>query len=187
MRLTFPDPHLSANGIVLRPLDDGDVPWITEACSDREMSRYAPAMPYPYSEADARGFLKHAKRSWADGSHAAFVIANGATGDGLGIIELHFTSNDPALAGVGFWLRREARGQGAATKALRLVARWAFEALGVERLHLTTAPENVASQRVAERAGFTREGLLRGWMPTANGRRDSLMYSLLPSDLGSKS
>jgi RimJ/RimL family protein N-acetyltransferase len=58
--------------------------------------------------------------------------------------------------------------------------------LGVQRLELTTAPENAASQRVAERAGFTREGVLRGLTAATknNGRRDSVMFSLLPADLG---
>ena len=64
-----------------------------------------------------------------------------------------------------------------------LVAHWAFDELGVYRLELTTAPDTVASQRVAERAGFTREGMLRGWMATPSGRRDSVMFSHLASDL----
>jgi RimJ/RimL family protein N-acetyltransferase len=68
---------------------------------------------------------------------------------------------------------------------VRLVARWAFDVLGVQRLELTTAPENVASQRVAERVGFTREGVLRGLVATKNdGRRDNVLFSLLPPDLG---
>jgi RimJ/RimL family protein N-acetyltransferase len=69
------------------------------------------------------------------------------------------------------------------TVAVRLISRWAFKTLGIERLNLTTAPDNVASQRVAGRAGFTREGVLRAWEPTPHGRRDSVMYSLLPSDV----
>jgi len=83
---------------------------------------------------------------------------------------------DPPLVAAGIVLRR------AATIAVRLVSSWAFE-LGIRRLNLITAPENAASQRVAERAGFTREGLLRAWLPTSTGRRDSVMYSLLPNDL----
>jgi RimJ/RimL family protein N-acetyltransferase len=71
---------------------------------------------------------------------------------------------------------------------VQLVARWAFAERGVQRLELTTAPENVASQRVAERAGFTREGVLRALQATkSNGRRDTVMFSLLPSDLNSES
>ena len=68
---------------------------------------------------------------------------------------------------------------------MQLIARRAFNKLGVQRLELTTAPENVASHRVAERAGFTREGVLRGLQATKNeGRRDTVMFSLLPADLG---
>jgi RimJ/RimL family protein N-acetyltransferase len=96
---------------------------------------------------------------------------------------VHLSANDRGRAGVGYWLRPEGRGRGAATEALRLVSRWAFEALGIERLNLITDPENTASQRVAERAGFVREGVLRAWHPTRTGRRDSVMFSLLRSDL----
>jgi RimJ/RimL family protein N-acetyltransferase len=183
VQLDFPDPPLSAAGIVLRVLAADDIPWITAACSDYELSRYIPLIPYPYSQTDAHVFAEHAARNWANGSSAAFVIAHALSGHGLGTIELHLSSADPELASVGYWLCREARGRGAATYALRLVSGWAFGQLGVERLNLTTAPDNAASQRVAERAGFTREGLLRSWMPTADGRRDCLMFSLLRSDL----
>jgi RimJ/RimL family protein N-acetyltransferase len=111
-------------------------------------------IPYPYSESDARAFIEQTAQGWAEGTGAAFVIAE-APGAGLGTIGLHLFAADPALGEVGYWLRREARGRGAATVAVRLGADWAFEALGLKRLNLVTALENVASQRVAERAGFT--------------------------------
>jgi RimJ/RimL family protein N-acetyltransferase len=90
---------------------------------------------------------------------------------------------DEGLAEVGYWLRRESRGRGAATIATRLVTGWAFKSLGVERINLTTDPANLPSQGVAERAGFSREGLLRAWLPRPEGRRDSAMFSLLATDL----
>jgi len=183
VRLAFPDPPPAAAGIALRRVEAGDIGWMTAACRDREISRYMPGLPHPYSESDARAFAAQAAQGWAEGSGAVFVIARAADGDGLGTIELHLYAADPGLAEVGYWLRREARGRGAATGAVRLAAAWAFGALGIERLSLTTLPENVPSQRVAERAGFTREGLLRAWVPTADGRRDGVMYSLLPEDL----
>jgi RimJ/RimL family protein N-acetyltransferase len=75
------------------------------------------------------------------------------------------------------------RGHGAATRAVRLLARWAFDDLGIARLELTCGPDNTASQRVAERCGFTREGVLRSHMPFKGGRRDTVMFSLLPGEL----
>jgi [ribosomal protein S5]-alanine N-acetyltransferase len=171
---------LAEGGIVLRLIKAGDIGWITDACGDRELSRYVPVIPYPYSEADARAFAEHAARGWAEGTVAVFVIAQAPGGQGLGMISLRLFAGDPGLAEVGYWLRRAAQGLGAATTAVRLVAGWAFGELGIARLNLETAPENLASQRVAERAGFTREGLLRAWMPTADSRRDSVMFSLRP-------
>jgi RimJ/RimL family protein N-acetyltransferase len=124
-------------------------------------------------------------RRWASATDGELVIADAAHGEPLGLVSLRIAERDPGLAALGYWLRPEARGRGAATAAVQLVARWAFDELGVQRLELTTAPENVASQRVAERAGFTREGILRGLEATKdNGRLDSVMFSLLPADLG---
>jgi RimJ/RimL family protein N-acetyltransferase len=83
---------------------------------------------------------------------------------------------------VGYWVKDGARRRGVATRALELVSRWAIHELGVERLWLTTAPENAASQRVAVKAGFSREALLRAHVRFGNGRRDSVLYSLLATD-----
>lgn len=182
MRIAVPDPPLAGEGIVLRLLTAGDLGWVTDACSDRELSRYIPSIPYPYTAADAQIFAEQAKRGWANGTSAPFVIAQADNGSGLGMIALSFEGGDPGMAEVGYWLRREARGRGLATIAVGLISSWAFGKLRIERLSLTTQPENEPSQRVAERAGFTCEGLLRAWLPSADGRRDSLMFSLLPGD-----
>ena len=167
---------------MLRLSNDEDAAWITPACNDSEIARFI-GLPSPYTEADARSFLARVARGWTTGTEAVFVVANATDSEPLGLVELHVDAGDPARASLGYWVRVEARGHGVATLAVRIVARWAFEELGVCRLELTTAPDNIASQRVAERAGFTREGILRGWMPTPNGRRDSVMFSLLATDL----
>ena len=164
-----PDPQLAADGVVLRVRHDGDASWITSALEDPDIAEFIVGMPPP--------------RRWASSTATEFVIADEAHGEPLGLVSLRIAEGDPGLAAVGYWLRREARGRGAATVAVQLISRWAFDELGVQRLELTTAPENVASQRVAERAGFTREGVLRGLQATKNERRDSVMFSLLPADL----
>jgi RimJ/RimL family protein N-acetyltransferase len=180
--LGVPDPALGGDGVVLRLPNDDDAAWITSACNDPEIARFI-GLPTPYTEADARSFLARVDRGWTSETEAVFVVEGANDGEPLGLVELHLTTGDPALASLGYWVRAEVRGRGVATLAVLLVAHWAFDELGVYRLELTTAPDNVASQRVAERAGFTREGMLRGWMATPSGRRDSVMFSLLASDL----
>jgi RimJ/RimL family protein N-acetyltransferase len=165
-----PDLHLAADGFVLRARADGDATWIREAYNDPDIAEFIVGMPPP--------------RRWTSSRDAEFVIADAAHAEPLGLITLRIAERDPGLAAIGYWLRLEARGRGVATVAVQLVARWTFTELGVRRLELTTAPENIASQRVAERAGFTREGVLRELVATKNNeRRDSVMFSLLPEDL----
>jgi RimJ/RimL family protein N-acetyltransferase len=101
----------------------------------------------------------------------------------LGGASVHDVELDQGRASVGFWLTADARGRGVATHAVRLLARWAFEELGLARIVVTCGPDNVASQRVAERCGFSREGVLRSHMPFKGGRRDTLVFSLLPGEL----
>lgn len=180
----MPDPPLTDGEVVLRRLAPEDVPWIVQGCNDPEFARWLVDVPQPYAEEDAREFLGLAGRGWDEGTRAVLAIADAGSAAGLGVIDLHLAiGGDPGLASVGYWLLAEARGRGAAARALRLLSAWALAELGVERLYLTTAPDNVASQRVAERAGFTREGLLRAHLVTPAGRRDSIMFSLLPADL----
>jgi GNAT acetyltransferase-like protein len=61
-----------------------------------------------------------------------------------------------------------------------ILARWAFDDLGLAQLQITCGPDNLASQRVAERAGFVREGVLRSHLPFKGGRRDTVVFSRLP-------
>jgi RimJ/RimL family protein N-acetyltransferase len=86
-------------------------------------------------------------------------------------------------AEVSYFLAARARGRGLATRAVGLAARWAFGELGLARLELRAHPANEASHRVAERAGFRREGVERASRAWPDGSRfDSVVYSLLPGD-----
>ena len=110
----------------------------------------------------------------------AWAVVARASGELLGSISLLDLGS---AAEIGYWVKAEARGCGVATRALRLVSRYALEQEKRPRVQLTAEPENVGSQRVAEKAGFRREGVLRAWMEFKGRRRDAVMYSLLPQDL----
>lgn len=164
---------LADGEVALRPFTEDDVAAITDACQDPEIPRWT-RVPSPYTEDDARGFVSTA----GDGS---FAIVDARTGELLGSMGVRLL--DDAIGQIGYWVSREARGRGVATRALRLISEWAFDALGLARLQLITELENLASQRVAEKAGFQREGLLRAFAELNGRRPDFYMYSLLPEDL----
>ncbi len=85
---------------------------------------------------------------------------------------------------IGYWVAAPVRGRGVCTRALALLSAWALAELELERLELFTDPDNRASQRVAEKVGFRREGVLRAHLRHPDGRmRDSVMFSLLPGEL----
>lgn len=168
----------------LRPPRTSDTTWLASALNDPEFHRWMPMVPYPYTLADAEQFIAHTEQAWESRTECAFFVCQGDT-DGdqpCGGITLHLVASDPGMAGVGYWLEGAARERGLASDALRTISKWAFSEVGIERLHLTTLPNNQPSQRVAERAGFVREGLLRAWAPTEKGRKDALIYSLLAQE-----
>jgi RimJ/RimL family protein N-acetyltransferase len=161
----------------LRPWTMDDVPALVDACNDPEIRHWIPIIPRPYTEEDARAFI----RGGVTGDQHQFAITE--SGQAVGSIGL--SVNQTSRNGhIGYWCAPAARGRGVTTRALRLLSRYALEELKLERLELITDPDNRASQRVAEKVGFRREGVLRSHLLHPDGRRrDSVMFSLLPGEL----
>lgn len=185
-KLSPPNPPLSDGVVVLRALRADDAPAVMEACQDAEIRRWVPMIPVPYGEADARRFILLTLQAWHDGTGYEFAVADAATDRYLGSIGLHGGPN-PRRHSIGYLIAPEERGRGYATRALRLITRWGFEQLGIERLALWTLPGNAASQRVAEKAGFRFEGIARNWETDREERpTDAVMFSLTPDDLADR-
>jgi RimJ/RimL family protein N-acetyltransferase len=162
---------LAGDGIVLRPFTEEDVPAVTEACQDPEVVHWIP-VPIPYTEEDARAFIASVPDTRA--------IVDAESGELLGSIGWRIV--DQGNIQIGYWVKREARGRGVATTALRLLSRWALEELGSERVQLLAEPGNHASRRVAEKAGFTAEGTLRRYLDVRGERRDGIMFALVAGE-----
>jgi RimJ/RimL family protein N-acetyltransferase len=103
----------------------------------------------------------------------------------LGGVGFRWVGEEQGVGEVGYWLRKRERGSGLTTRAVNLIARWACEELGCERLQLRADENNGPSQRVAEKAGFQREGTLRSvhYNARLDRRVDYVIYSLLRSEL----
>jgi RimJ/RimL family protein N-acetyltransferase len=166
--------RLAEGDIALRPFTEDDVPVLVEICADPEIPRWT-SVPSPYTEDDARRFVRG-----LENVHA-FAVVDAETDELLGSVG--FGLEDHGRAGFGYWTRKEARGREVATRALRLLTRWAAREHGLARLQLVVEPANTASIRVAEKAGFRREGLLRSYIELKGTRRDVYLYALLPEDL----
>jgi RimJ/RimL family protein N-acetyltransferase len=110
------------------------------------------------------------------------IVAAGDDASLHGSIALMRFSWRHARGEVGYWLAADARGHGHATRAVRLICAWGFATLGLERIDLRAATGNAASQRVAQRAGFAQEAVLRSYMLGRDGRQDMIAFGLLAGE-----
>lgn len=174
---------MSDGATALRSWRESDIPALSAACQDPQIPRWT-RVPSPYGEAEARLYLHQRYDSLRSGTSAPFAVVAPDDGPLLGSISLLRFAWVDARAEVGYFLAHEARGKGHAVRAVRLICGWGFGTLGLERIDLLVATGNAASQRVAERAGFTREAVLRAYYPSKHGRLDMVAYGLLVGELG---
>lgn len=172
--------ELPAGPFLLRLWRDDDLDAAWAALQDAEIRLWNGTGSG--SREDALRMLR-GRQDWSAGSHASWAIAEPDTRALLGSLSLHKIDREQGAAEIGYWTVPAARGRGAATWAVDAACRWAFEALQLERIELCHAVENIASARVAERAGFVLEGRRRRSYRYGDGvRHDELFWSRLRSD-----
>ncbi|TCB99957.1 N-acetyltransferase [Micromonospora zingiberis] len=179
----LPGGRLTDGMVVLRRLvpEDSDEMYRLHTSPDVMATRVPPGAP-TREEIDRRG--QGAASQWLGGRVAAMTILDATSGAVAGSCMLLYDQPAAGQAMLGYSLFPAWRGRGYATRTVRLLARWGFEHVGLARLWAGTLPENLASRRVLERAGFRYEGLLRARLPGADGSRaDSTVFGLLPGDL----
>jgi RimJ/RimL family protein N-acetyltransferase len=180
----MPDPQHPARGlpvsddaVILRPLTPRDRHLFEEARTD-------PTIAYRFGTQTAAlddqiqrfiGLLEA-------GQGVALTIAPHRR-SAVGAVFLARDSGDSGLGNISYWVLSRHRGHGYATRGLRLAASWALQSLGWARAQLWIEPDNEGSLRVAEAAGFIREGVLRSYGVVEGRRCDAAFFSLLPTDL----
>lgn len=192
MTSTFPNISISTERLVLRPLDEDDVPALTEMMNDEQVGAWT-SVPQPYTESDARAWITEmAPAERAEGRGIVFAVTEFLTQRLVGMVHLQNTDWRVRASEIAYVIAPWARGEGYATEAALAIAQWLFHDQKFERLELRTAADNTASQQVAQKIGCISEGVLRNaWIArarTENGgwadvRTDVIVWSLLPEDL----
>ena len=183
--LTPPDPPLSDGVVTLRVPDEGRDLRAASAAPDPEVVRWILGAAPMHPPDPAQQFDRF-REWWSAGTNAFFSIDAAGRDERVGAIRVLFGLVDPyGFAEIGYIMEPHGRGHGYATRAVRLVARWVLEDLGIGRLQARTHPDNIPSQRVLERVGFRREGLARSAhvLPVSGERIDCVMWSLLPGEI----
>ena len=180
---TFPEVTLETARLVLRPYRAEDAADVALACRDELTQRWLP-LPNPYTDADAAIWCSQLAPGFrTTGEGIEWAAVRRSDGPLIGSFGLKRTDWRGRASEIGYWVAPWARGEGLAAEAVTAVGRWLLIDQDFERLVLRAAPANAASQRVAEKAGFTCEGLARNAGFTNAGRVDLVVYSLIRSDL----
>jgi RimJ/RimL family protein N-acetyltransferase len=181
-------PHrIELDDVVLRPFVWADESAVAEALEDPGVLRWTAGMAVIRTPADQRAkrWLESRIDGWARGN-AVFAIADAASDYVLVTMAIRDVNRVPDQAVVAYWVSPAARGRGLAARALDASARWAFakDGLGLHRLSLDHALVNEGSFRVATRAGFQLEGVMRDYYVETSGQRHhSHLHARLATDL----
>ena len=167
-------PVLTDDHVLLRATEARDLPAIEAGIHDQDVVRWI-GPPEPSAE----DVLVRNEARWAVGSPTLSICE--LDGTCVGLVWLNIPETDRTTGSVGYWLLPAARGRGLATSAVRLLSDWAVRDLRVTSIRLTTAPDNHRSQRVAERSGFRRVGLLGGAGDGSPGDRIVYVRGARPS------
>ena len=174
-------PTIAAGWLTLRPFTAADIPWVHAVLLDPAVQRFM-QIPSSYSLEDAASLVEREYIAGGDGGRRAdFLAEDTATAARLGRVGLR--RGEPGLAEIGYWVDPQARNRGIATTAVRAACQWAVTTAGIELIEWRCQAGNVASRRVAEKAGFLFEGTLRKRRLRHGVRVDEWVGSLLRDEV----
>ncbi len=174
---------LSDGSVVLRLADERDIPEILIAYQDDPKMHLRLGIDRPPSGAELGRRSERAESERQSGRHITFTILQPGSDVCVGQVNTSSVEWQHARAELGMWLAPQVRGRGLASRALRLTSQWLLENTPLQRLQVTTEPDNERMLATARGAGYSYEGVLRGYTLEQGKRVDCAILSLLSSDL----
>ena len=173
--------RLQSDLVTLQKYSLEDLHELFEAISV-STERVYPRLPWchpNYTIAETEAWLKTRPRRWHEGKEFGFTIRHQGKivgGCGIGICSQARSGN------LGYWLRTGCTGKGYATEATKLLAEFGIKQLQLKRIEIVASVKNISSQRVAERAGACKEGIIRNRLSIHGKFHDAVVYSFIPQD-----
>lgn len=164
--------------VVLRRPTKKDIPFFVEYCNSRDIARWIPVMPHPYTKKDAEWFVKDCAEKWKTDKNYQYAIE--VEGELAGMIGLN--RKEKGVAELGYWIAKPFQGQGITTEAARLVIDNAFKHMKLHRIEAKFLSGNEGSRRVMEKIGMTYEGTQRKRILRFGKYHDDIGYGLLKED-----
>jgi RimJ/RimL family protein N-acetyltransferase len=175
--LAYPDPPLADDVVCVRPWRGTDLATVVEASRDPYIPKVT-TVPAPFTKGAGERWLDRQDVRSRSGLGISLAIAENESGRDEAVGAVVLMHRGHGVYGLGYWLLPAARRRGLASRAVALVVEWTLAHTGVAELEALVEPWNEASIRVAERAGFTRDRLLRAEISVAGREADVVRYVL---------
>ncbi len=177
--------ELTDGSVLLRPYRIGDVDRLYQAARESiaELSVWMSWCHTDYSIEESRAWIESRAEAWEKETDYDFVITDAKDGFFLGGCGLNRFDHANRTANIGYWVRTSRIKGGVATAAAQLLVKFGFGDLELNRIDIMVAVDNKASQRVAEKTGAIREGILRSRWIVHEKIYDMVMFSLISGDL----
>lgn len=179
--LAYPDPELSDGVVQLRRWSVEDLQCIEQASHDPRIPQ-GTTVPAVYTPQAGRAFITRQWNRHTNGEGLSLAVADVASGDAVGLIVLMMRPT-PRTVEIGYWVVPGERRRGRATRAIRMLSRWALTEAGIARIEARVMPDNEPSLRALSSCGFETEGILRSHYYMGGSHHDMVSLSLIPGDL----
>ncbi len=173
-------PHDLPTQLRFEPLDDRWLNDLTELVTDPDVLRFT-RVPEPVPDGFVQTWIARYETGRLEGTREGFAAVSG-DGRFLGLALAPHMDAEADEMELGYIVAPAARSRGVASAILRKLTRWAFDERGAHRIYLIIDIQNAASERVAERCGYRREGVMRSIHVKQDRRADAGLWSRLRSD-----
>jgi len=176
------DEQIASNRLLLRKLSSADIPSLAKAADDALIAKML-GLPSPYTQEHAKQYVMISLQKWEEAkSYNLAIVSKDDPTTILGMISLMDFDQPRYKAEVGYWMSAAGRSQGLMTEAVAILTDYAFTKLGLQRLEGRVDADNLASQTVLKKNGFTLEGNLRRRGFRGEKRFDEYWFGLLRSE-----
>lgn len=177
--------EVKADNLILRKYEASFAQLLFEAASESRVGEFSRWMPWchaDYTIEESRAFIEKVEENWRAQTQFGYAVFDAENDEFLGGVGLNQPNKTHKIYNLGYWVRISKHNQGIASRATRALAEAAFEDLPINRIEILSAIENVPSQKAAEKAGATREGVLRQRLVIGGTVHDAVIFSFVRED-----
>ena len=179
--------EIKGEKIILRKYESDFAPLLFEAAYESrggEFSRWMSWCHENYTIEESENFVKKSIENWKNQKEYDFAIFDSQDSKFVGGVSFNLLNRERGSANLGYWVRTSRQNRGIANAAAILLSKAGFEDLNLNRIEIAVAVENYPSQKAAEKAGATREGVLRQLLSIGGKPHDAVMFSYIRKDFG---